>query len=932
YRCQDCFLAQLTCADCLVRTHVHSPLHRIQKWYDGHWTRSSLCVLGLTVRLGHHDLSPCSSPHRYDAPITVLHTNGFHDVSVVFCGCALHGSDLLKRNQLLRAGWFLATQDKPQTAFTFEVLELFHQVTSVSGFSAHQFHSALQNVTDNSGTTHVPKCYDDLGHCTRYYRHLQMLKRGARAHDPSGIAATPKGELALQCPVCPIPKVNLPPDWQACTEKLWLFTLFLAIDANFRLKLKDRGISKDPELGSGWAYFVEHQSYLEEIKKRQDVPLETSDCDSNHRAIERAHIKSHNGYTVTGVGAVICGRHGLIRPNGIGDLQVGERYVNMDYIFLSSIVNAAVGTILISYDIACQWSKNLTNRVKDFADTFAAHFFLFILIFVIPKFHLPAHGNKCQAPYSLNYREGCGRLDGEGIERGWAHLGLYSSSHKEKTAANRHDSMDDLIGSWNWRKIKEMAKSLLTKFNTAKAGYAKQTATFAAISEATTAAKVAEWTLMLSEWQKDPHTAPNPFEEPDDTESQEFVRRAVAQQEEIERMQGTMIEVDDVSPGTFLDRGINLEIQILKFNAKFAEDKPRPGSSLAGVFGERKTALLRKIAAWRQLQFSHMPGIQAIIGPDDAVTEDTDDLDLQPITLKLLLPSHLSRVPDPNSTRSDRDKCTSQNLCAKEESLRIGHCNAALTGLRRAIRVKINIFKAKEANVRGQRDGTRAGGVLAQYQEKISVAASIYRLSHSALQALNPGGSWVASLKPLRTEDCRGPQLQDQDDDHGTTAHRHRQRTLGEGQFHSSWIWSSGKDHSEAGDEAMMRVDWVKAYSRQKRWEEETLLLVEEMRRFLAYCDWKAGWWMQRSTKDVEYAQRTEVPREVRAGLDAYCEKQSRMWKTMAKQGAHLWSGTLHGYNVECPWIDKYLSEEERVTQEEVLATPGTEIEPEELD
>ena len=36
----------------------------------------------------------------------------------------------------------------------------------------------------------------------------------------------------------------------------WLYCLFLAIDANFRLKLKARGI-KDPELGPGLAYFVD---------------------------------------------------------------------------------------------------------------------------------------------------------------------------------------------------------------------------------------------------------------------------------------------------------------------------------------------------------------------------------------------------------------------------------------------------------------------------------------------------------------------------------------------------------------------------------------------------------------------------------------------------------------------------------------------------
>ena len=45
----------------------------------------------------------------------------------------------------------------------------------------------------------------------------------------------------------------------------WLYCLFLAIDANFRLKLKTRGI-KDPELGSGLSYFVDNIKFQEHLK------------------------------------------------------------------------------------------------------------------------------------------------------------------------------------------------------------------------------------------------------------------------------------------------------------------------------------------------------------------------------------------------------------------------------------------------------------------------------------------------------------------------------------------------------------------------------------------------------------------------------------------------------------------------------------------
>jgi len=42
------------------------------------------------------------------------------------------------------------------------------------------------------------------------------------------------------------------------------------MDANFRLKLRDRHIKNDPELGPGWAYYVDEKVYQEEMKKYGD--------------------------------------------------------------------------------------------------------------------------------------------------------------------------------------------------------------------------------------------------------------------------------------------------------------------------------------------------------------------------------------------------------------------------------------------------------------------------------------------------------------------------------------------------------------------------------------------------------------------------------------------------------------------------------------
>ncbi|KAF8993863.1 hypothetical protein BDQ17DRAFT_1392530 [Cyathus striatus] len=84
-------------------------------------------------------------------------------------------------------------------------------------------------------------------------------------------------------------------------------------------------------------------------------------CDSQHDAILQAGIHSAPGHSVTGTALVICSRHTLIRRNGAGDLQKGERYCNIDFIILSTLIGVSLSWIVITYDIGCQWSKNLKH-------------------------------------------------------------------------------------------------------------------------------------------------------------------------------------------------------------------------------------------------------------------------------------------------------------------------------------------------------------------------------------------------------------------------------------------------------------------------------------------------------------------------------------------------------------------------------------------
>ncbi|TEB19054.1 hypothetical protein FA13DRAFT_1758289 [Coprinellus micaceus] len=198
-QCEDCIHGvHVTCEDCIVESHAYLPLHRIEVWNGKFFDKTSLRDLGLRVQLGH---GGCCCPLPIEGPkkVHVFNISGVHCVSLDYCGCnpITQGGCL---QQLLRAHWFPGTVVRPQTLFTFELLETFHEL-------------ALQSKTTLYDFYHTIICKTDKSRCTR-------------GHDPEGIGATREGELALECPSCPHPGKNLPDDWFRASDLLYVFSLF----------------------------------------------------------------------------------------------------------------------------------------------------------------------------------------------------------------------------------------------------------------------------------------------------------------------------------------------------------------------------------------------------------------------------------------------------------------------------------------------------------------------------------------------------------------------------------------------------------------------------------------------------------------------------------------------------------------------------------
>lgn len=131
----------------------------------------------------------------------------------------------------------------------------------------------------------------------------------------------------------------------------------------------------------------------------------------------------------------------------------------MDYLFFSSLRDSKVKRLVVSYDIACQWHKNLWTRMMELPHTFQFVDGHHVIIFLVPKFHLPAHILACQVAFSFNYTKHVGRTEGEAPERGWGNINGTAGMTQEMGPGSRRDTLDDFLGDWNWKKVANMGKS-----------------------------------------------------------------------------------------------------------------------------------------------------------------------------------------------------------------------------------------------------------------------------------------------------------------------------------------------------------------------------------------------------------------------------------------------------------------------------------------
>ncbi|KAJ7749743.1 hypothetical protein B0H16DRAFT_1725007 [Mycena metata] len=790
--------------------------------------RKTLMDMGLRIQLGHwHGVDRrCSLPiPSKGKEFTIVDIHGVHRVSLDYCGCGMGGHPTV---QLLRAQLWPATSTNRQTAATFTVLCQYHLMLFESKCSGLEFYQSLARQSENVQYKRAKKTTKEKEHAkerarqsgskrrrvlknrypeflriTRQWRHVRMLKRAARGHDPEGIKNTQPGECALLCPTCPQPGKNMAPGWETAPEDhKFLHALFLAMDANFRLKRKDVSTEgKDPGLGSGWAFFCEVKVYMDHVKRNWNQKQDRSHCVA-HDAVDKPDREAR-GTASSGIGAVDCARHNMKRPLAVGDLQLGERYLNMDYMFFRSIAGSPLVHFFVSYDIACQWHIHIWDRLRDYQDETitidgAGMFFTFL----VPKFHLPAHIEECNLNFSFNLTRCVGQTDGEAPERGWANANPLARSTKEMGPGSRRDMLDDHFNDANHKKIIGLGYMLRKKVENAVVEMVKTRQALEDLEGSLGPEVVQGWEAMAQAWEKD-SVNPNPVGGGGSGEREE------AGTEDAGAVRGDMHIMELVGMGLQLED----QQRIMVFDVAATGLHPTDGQRRAMI--EHSSKLRRKIVAWMELEVKFFPGLVNVRAMED--TERARLAAAQPVPgvsvsdMKLWLPLAIAAAPGSVA----QDVPVTNNVYQHKYRLRVGQAEEGLHEVRRLLLVRTHVYQLKDEHSRGVRANMRSQDKIETLNDQTQRAAAQYRAARLALVSLGrllKRHEWQRTLHELKPDDVRGlPQATFHDPERKKKKRRHRKRQA-RVQRPASWIWTTtGADYNPADGAAMNEGNLLRA-------------------------------------------------------------------------------------------------------------------------
>jgi hypothetical protein len=309
------------------------------------------------------------------------------------------------------------------------------------------------------------------------------------------------GGLAIFCPACPQPGINLSKEWDQDPKRYialtpagnsvlivtrWLYTRSIVIDGNFSAEhLKMRQPEEDIALSPGGRYMVEPERYELHLSTGKEIkqvcPFRMINCCTFN------NTSCRNLYALTTRQSImsILPKH-ILHPQELVPLPVlgmdvffpivlwisrkgkGKwcnshytwkldpepilpRQLNIDYAVCQSLMTIPPDLRVITiYDVACQWNIHFQERVGE--SPYLGIPKGITLVPAVGKWHLGAHVPECFPKYSLNFVDGIGQIDGEILETLWWPIDKVAGITRAMSKAHRQEVLDDNMYDSNWKK------------------------------------------------------------------------------------------------------------------------------------------------------------------------------------------------------------------------------------------------------------------------------------------------------------------------------------------------------------------------------------------------------------------------------------------------------------------------------------------------
>ncbi|KAH9013825.1 hypothetical protein EDB83DRAFT_2233173 [Lactarius deliciosus] len=841
-KCSDCIGGNYFCKGCCLQTHMRSPFHRMSRWTGAHFAPISLRSLGFKLCLGH-DGQPCQltvesaslisveenaplsedlhprlsqefegmhgiSDTLFDSTgdvldpseghtrrtrtaqsgnplITMVNQTGVFEMEVLFCVCPNAGTN---DEQLLQAGMFPSTFRHIETTFTFSVLDDFLADNLECKTTAQQYYSKLQSITNRMFPDNVPNLYKQLLRASRQWRDLKNRIQSGLGHQLDGDSAI-DGSMAIFCPACPQPGINLPENWKDRyhDDPNQLIRTFI-MDGNFSAEhMRCRTGDADLPLSAGMAFMANPNSYKAHLHSGQEI-VQPSTCNT-YRAIEQAN-SSRPHLDVTGIGATAC-CHGFFVPTSVVDFQKGERQINMDYSLCKALSYNMedIPVALVMYDIMCQYGVHFQERVERSPELSLSSSLQ--LRTGIGLFHIHGHQDSCLPRFSPSYIPGAKQVDGEIIETLWAPLNNISRSICGMSLAHRQEVLDAHMNHSNWKKMVRIVPSLLKRWKRMETGIDLSAETLNALNTRLRT-KTKRWLAAEKHAQSKRHEDPTLMDIYDTVISKAPSRAEIQQR----LISDESRDITTHGQTSWIACGIKIQELQLAIRYQLRAHGLRVTTEEAQIIENKRSRLQKLIDMFEHQGDSFLlhqqPTDDSPISPlgDYDEYDHVDDLGvpaldgsgmdgLNPEDVPILLPSSLGW-----------EWCVRhgvQSLAGKEVQLRHAQASESIHRIRLALGFKSALFRTHVRPAHTQQTKTRAWNAIHSVDTNVHEHARVYSMAQDAYCKIQQASVNLPALPKLRAEDLRVATLVLGSEPVGQ---RNKQK---------SWIWGFGHTVEDDG-------------------------------------------------------------------------------------------------------------------------------------